>query len=235
MKPKLHIVHGWAYSLDKWDKLIANLEEDGIEVCMLRVPGLTAPSDKVWDMDGYVDWLEDQLKDEGNDVILLGHSNGGRIALNYNMRGNSKIKHLLLLSSAGVWTDPGRQDFKRKVLQIGAKILKPLASLPGLKKVLYRLVGASDYNNAPTNMKQTLVNMINSDKQLDLAASTMPVNLIWGGHDSQTPIAQAQKLKAELPNVIGYQVIPDARHAPYATHPDQLSKLIIDALGGSKS
>src|SRR5205085_6528900 len=90
---KVFIIHGWTYSLEKWTELCELLREQGIEPIQLKVPGLAEPSDKVWNIDGYITWLGDQLKGEVKPTII-GHSNGGRIALSYIQKYPGKIGRL---------------------------------------------------------------------------------------------------------------------------------------------
>ena len=75
----LYVIHGWTYTIEPWTKTIEQLQKAGIKVKMLRVPGLTEPSRKIWTIEQYVEWADQQIPDG---AIALGHSNGGRILLN---------------------------------------------------------------------------------------------------------------------------------------------------------
>ena len=77
---KIVILHGWTYSLDKWEKFKDLLQNEGFQTIFLKIPGLTAKSGEVWNLDKYSNWLGSQLSKEKDKVVLLGHSNGGRIA-----------------------------------------------------------------------------------------------------------------------------------------------------------
>ncbi|MCA9349105.1 alpha/beta hydrolase [Candidatus Saccharibacteria bacterium] len=230
---KLFIIHGWAYSTAKWQTALDLLAKSGVEPVMLNVPGLTSPSDQVWNIDSYVEWLNEQLKHTKNPVVL-GHSNGGRIALNYCLKYPTKIKHLLLLDSAGIANTSKLVSFKLNILKTLAKLLKPTKFIPGFNKLIHRLIGASDYQQAPANMKQTLRNMIESDKNLELSKITTPVSLIWGHQDGQTPLNDAYKLSRLLPGAKSVEVIDDARHAPYDTHPQELVERLIKIIDTEK-
>ena len=76
---KLYIIHGWTYTTAPWTKTIELLKKSDIEVEMLHVPGLTSPSKKVWAIEDYVKWADQNIPDG---AVALGHSNGGRILLN---------------------------------------------------------------------------------------------------------------------------------------------------------
>lgn len=222
---ELVVVHGWAYSVDSWTETVRYLEKAGVKVRMLHVPGLTSPSDEVWDIDGYVEWLHEQLAGIKK-PIALGHSNGGRILLNYAAKHPTALRHMILLNSAGVWEDERKIGRKRKILRTGAHVLKPLRHVKPLRTVLYRLVGAEDYDKAPDNMKQTLRNMLASDQHLDLGAVTAPATLLWGAEDVMTPKAQGKKMQRLLKGSV-LKIIPGWRHAPYKTHPRELADEIL--------
>ena len=81
MSKELYIIHGWTYSIEPWTSVVSILRSKGVIVHQLRVPGLTSDSDEVWNIEGYVQWLHDQLQGVDRPMVL-GHSNGGRIALN---------------------------------------------------------------------------------------------------------------------------------------------------------
>ena len=218
----LYVIHGWTYTTKPWTKTIALLKEHGVNVKMLNVPGLTEPSSKVWTIDDYVKWADQHIPD---DAIALGHSNGGRILLNLCSKKPEKLKHLILLDSAGVYEKSAKRDIMRKL----SKTFAPLKKVPYLQKVIHKLTGANDYSKAPENMKQTLVNMIDSDKQLDLTKVTTPTSILWGRADTVTPPRQAAVIHQTIPGST-LKLYNDWTHAPYLSHPQELEKAIVEAL-----
>ena len=80
---KILILHGWSYSTDKWAPCLKLLESHGARPELLKIPGLTAPIDRPWTLEDYVRWLKEKTGDEK--VILIGHSNGGRISLAFTL------------------------------------------------------------------------------------------------------------------------------------------------------
>src|SRR3989344_6868211 len=102
MNSKLIILHGWAYSTEKWKSFLNLLEEDGVEYEMLKIPGLTAPLKRVWTINDYMGWLRKQVISYKLPVVLLGHSNGGRIAAAFAAKYPSKVSKLILIDSAGI-------------------------------------------------------------------------------------------------------------------------------------
>ena len=88
----LYIIHGWTYTVEPWRQTLEILKENGIRVKMLKVPGLTEESDKVFTIEDYTKWADEQIPDG---AIALGHSNGGRILLNLCAEKPEKLKYLI--------------------------------------------------------------------------------------------------------------------------------------------
>lgn len=223
MKSTLYIIHGWTYSIEKWTDTVQKLRDANIDVVQLRVPGLTTTTDHAWTIDEYVEWLNDELKGVEKPIVL-GHSNGGRIALNYALKYPKKLRHLILLNSAGVEVAPKRLSLKRQVISRLAHLFRPLKRIPLVKKVVYRLLG-SDYGAAPVHMKETLVNMFASDKNFDPSLVTIPTSILWGEADHTTSTAIAKMLHEKIQGS-SLKTIPEWGHAPYITHADELAKEI---------
>ena len=180
-KVDLYIVHGWSYTIEPWRTTLGLLRETGLKVKVLKVPGLTEPSDKVYTIDDYVEWVDKEIP-EG--AIALGHSNGGRILLNLCAKKPDKLKYLILLDSAGIY----EPSAKKKIVASLAKIGKPLKKIPALDKVFHKITGTTDYSRAPENMKVTLSNMLESDKNLKFDAITTKTYILWGKKDTVTPL-----------------------------------------------
>lgn len=215
----LYIIHGWTYTVEPWNRTLAYLREAKIPYKILNVPGLTAPSEKVWTIDDYVDWADKNLPDG---AIALGHSNGGRILLNLCSKNPEKLKHLILLDAAGVYEESKKRDVSRRL----SKTLAPLKQIKPLRKVAHKLLGASDYDHAPENMKQTLSNMLDSDKNLEIEKVTTPATVIWGEADNITPLRQGKAMDARLKNS---RLITRKNwtHAPYISDPAGLARVLI--------
>lgn len=214
----LYIIHGWTYTVEPWKTTLKLLEERGVRVKMLHVPGLTEASDKVFTIEDYVDWADRQIPDGS---IALGHSNGGRILLNLCAKKPEKLKYLILLDAAGIY----EQSRKKQLIEKVAKIGKPLKKIPLVDKAFHRFTGTTDYSRAPENMKTTLVNMLNSDKNLNFDKITTKTYILWGKKDTTTPPRQATKMYESLPNA-ELKFYANWTHAPYISSPDELARAL---------
>lgn len=222
----LYIIHGWTYSVEPWKKTLELLKRQGLEVKMLNVPGLTTDSKKVFTIQDYMEWADQEIPDG---AIALGHSNGGRILLNLAGVRPEKLKTLILLDSAGVY----EPSVRKKIVTIVAKIGKPLKKIPLVDKVFHRLTGSTDYSKAPENMKQTLKNMLDSDKKLDLGKIETPTFILWGKQDKITPPRQATEMYERLPHA-ELKFYEGWTHAPYISHPAELAKAVGALVGRLK-
>lgn len=217
-KPRLYIIHGWTYTIEPWTQTINILKKRDLDVHMLQVPGLTSPSTKVWTIDDYVKWADSMIP---QGAVALGHSNGGRILLNLCSRKPDKLGHLILLDAAGIYEESTKRDVSRTV----SKKLKFLKKIPGVEKVWHKILGASDYDRAPANMKETLSNMLASDQRLDFTKIQVPASILWGEQDTVTPVRQAQAMHERLSDS-QLKIFPDWNHAPYILHPEELAEAI---------
>ncbi len=214
----LYIIHGWTYTVKPWEKTLALLKENGVNVKMLHVPGLTEKSDKVFSIGDYVKWANKNIPDG---AIALGHSNGGRILLNLCAKKPEKLKYLILLDSAGIY----EPTIKKKIVEKLAKFGRPLRKIKLIDKVFHRITGSTDYSKAPENMKKTLANMLESDKTLDFDKITTKTFILWGKKDTTTPPRQATAMYEKLPNS-ELKFYANWTHAPYISSPEELARVL---------
>lgn len=213
-KPVIYILHGWAYSTEKWHPLVDSLKSEYI-VNLLQIPGLTATIDQAWELNDYVEWLDSQI--DSKPTILLGHSNGGRIATAYTLKYPDNVTKLILIDSAGIKDKRFKIRFKRFVFGNIAKVGKKLVPFSGLQWLLYKLSREKDYYQANTLMKQTMKNLISVDLEPEMHTIKVPTLLIWGANDTATPLHDGKKMHQLLPYST-LTVIDQARHSPQFTH-----------------
>lgn len=226
---KIFILHGWTYSLEKWRKLLDLLKKKGIESVMLNVPGLTSKDNNIWSIEDYVKWLKEVVYKENGKVILIGHSNGGRILLNFTIKYPEKVSKLILIDSAGIYHNELPLALKRVIFKTLAKTGKAFKKISFLRNILYKIIGESDYNNATENMKQTMINLLNSDKFLKPEKIKIPTLIIWGEKDKITPPSDGKTFHRLIKNS-KLEIIENARHSPMFTHPKEVAGTILNNL-----
>ena len=214
----LYIIHGWTYTVEPWRNTIGALRSLGVRVKMLHVPGLTEPSKKVFTIEDYMKWADREIPDG---EVALGHSNGGRILLNLCAAKPEKLRDLILLDAAGVYEPSRRKELVTKIAKLG----EPLKKIKLIDTVFHKITRSTDYSRAPENMKQTLTNMLESDKNLDMTKVTTPTHLLWGEQDTITPPRQAEEMLARLPHA-ELKFYKGWTHAPYISHPRELARAL---------
>src|SRR6056297_2953103 len=100
------ILHGWGSSLVSWKKVQKELVNDGYKVYCPDLPGF-GKSEKLseaWNLDDYCKWVIDFCKFYNlNDLIIIGHSFGGRLTIKINQAGfKERIKKNILVAPAGI-------------------------------------------------------------------------------------------------------------------------------------
>lgn len=223
---KILILHGWTYSTDKWADLV-NLLSKKNSVELLKIPGLTQKLDEVWNLDNYVNWLNEKVDSGKSKVVLIGHSNGGRISLSFAAKYPEKVANLILIDSAGIYHNELPIRLKRLVFKIIAKFGSKITKSQTLRKALYKLLRERDYENATPIVKKTMVNLINSDITSILGKIKTPTLIIWGRNDKITPL-QDGHLMHKLIHNSKLEIIEDAKHSPQFSKPRIVAKIIYD-------
>ncbi len=220
---KIYVLHGWAYSLNKWNEFGKLMKKNGFDVIFLETPGLTAESSEEWDLEKYSRWLEKKVGK--SKVILMGHSNGGRIASYYAAINPKKVEKLILIDSAGIYRKDLYIRTKRFIFRSIAAVGKKITNSKRLKRLLYRLAGERDYLEAPDNMKKTMINLINADLTTAFRLIKTDTLIIWGRNDKVTPVSDGILIH-KLIKGSRLEIINEARHSPFFTHPKEVTEII---------
>lgn len=230
----IYILHGWTYTTEKWKPFIKLLEEKGMKVVLLKIPGLTAPLDTPWTLNDYVNWLKEILDGEKERIVLLGHSNGGRIASAYAARYSAKIARLILIDSAGIANNSLFMRLKRLFFKSLALIGRQFTSSEIARKLLYRLAGEYDYHKANTITKAAMLNFIASD--MTTTAMThyfskigVATLIIWGEKDHITPLSDGKKIHCLIRHS-QLVIVAAAGHSPQYTHEHETTRIICQFL-----
>ena len=219
---KILVLHGWTYCTEKWDPFM-DIISSKTDVELLKIPGLTEKLEAVWNLDNYVEWLKTKIGD--SKVILIGHSNGGRISLAFANKYPEKVSKLILIDSAGIYHNELPIRLKRLVFKIIAKLGKKIINSEKLRKILYKLSREGDYENASPTVKKTMLNLITTDISFLLPEIKIPTLIIWGENDNTTPLKDGA-LMHKLIRGSKLKIISGARHSPQFTHPKEVAKII---------
>lgn len=221
------VLHGWATSIEKWGPFFDELKAFNIKLNLPAIPGLTKKIGKAWTLETYADWLKKIIGNKK--VILMGHSNGGRIVLSFASKYPQNLKKIILIDSAGIYHNEFPLQIKRLVFKSIAKLGKKFTNSNYLRKFLYKLTGESDYKNASNLQQQTMVNLISQDLTPILRKVKVPTLIIWGEDDKTTPLSDGKLMKKLIHNS-QLKIIQNAKHSPHFSHPKEVSKIIYEYL-----
>ncbi|MBO6576579.1 MAG: alpha/beta fold hydrolase [Rhodothermales bacterium] len=224
--PPVLILHGWGSSAAVMQGFAQSLE-DRYRVLNVDLPGhgLAAAPPESMDMEAHAEAVAGHLVGPAH---VIGHSNGGRIAL--YMAGSDRYAHLIrsltLISPSGVRRPrTAAYHVRRTVATVLKAPFRPLPTFlrePGLDwlrhSLVWRLLGSSDYRKLEGPMRETFVQLVNTyvEERLDRIAA--PTLLFWGDADQAILKAQIDVLMAGIPE-IGLVTLEGAGHYGFLDQP----------------
>lgn len=219
-------IHGWLSNSKVWFHLMHALNKIGLSSYALDLPGFGGsqiPNISV-DNNFYARTVEEFInKLNLKNVILVGHSNGGAIAVKLQVQSNV-CKKMILIDSAGI----RRMTFSKITKNTLAKVLKPVFKLPllkNLRKKIYTAMGAEDYINSEY-LQKTYNNVISEDISGLYKYIEIPTLIIWGNQDKATPVSYAHFINENIKN--SELKLIDAGHFPFVDKPDSVINYLIN-------
>lgn len=218
------LLHGWGASSQSLAGVAACLAPT-CRVVSVDLPGFgwsQAPP-AAWGTADYADHIR-QLLDEIRieKAALLGHSFGGRIAIQLASCHPERVARLVLVASAGVRPKRGPRYYVRVTT---FKALRRLLTLPGMEGVGNRLlsrwqakVGSRDYL-AAGRLRPTLVKVVNEDLTPALVSVQAPTLLVWGDQDQEVRRPAMEIMAARIPRA-RLKVFVGAGHFPFQDAPE---------------
>lgn len=198
------ILHGWGACIGSVMPIV-NAVRKKHRVMALDLPGFgeSEKPEKAYDSFDYIRIIYEFLRLKSvNEVILIGHSFGGKLSSIISSQSPELVKKLVLIDSAGIKPKRGigyyakvySFKFKRFAYK---KLLKYFVSDKTVEKWLSKS-GSTDYNNSSGVMRQILVKVVNEDISHMLHSIKSPTLIVWGEHDTDTPLYMAQIFEKEI-------------------------------------
>lgn len=156
-------------------------------------------------------------------VIIVGHSFGGRVGIKLAAQNPNLISKLVLVDAAGFAMNSRRKSQMKLI----AKILKPFFKpqfMQGLRKKIYKVIGAEDYVATP-ELQKTFVNVTSEDLTGDMKKITCPALIITGEQDQDTPMEFGKRMNSLIPNS-KFEIIKNAGHFSFIDKPQEFIKLL---------
>ena len=219
-------LHGWARTSANFSAAAALLARDGIASVALDLPGCGAsplPS-SAGGSALYARILEPVLAQFGaTPLVLVGHSNGGRVATSLTLAHPERVKALVLSGAPLIRLDRARRSpvAYRWVRVLHGRGLVGEARMEAARQKY----GSRDYRNATGLLREILVASVNENFESQLDQIIAPVSLVWGANDRDVPLEVAQRISAGLVHStrVELDVLPETGHLVPSEQPAELS------------
>jgi pimeloyl-ACP methyl ester carboxylesterase len=199
----LIMLHGWGQnlqSLQPMGELLAT--RSNIHIIDLPGFGKSAPPPEDWDTTQYADRIYQYLAAKGiESADMLGHSFGGRVSIRLAHQYPHKVRSITLINSGGLqrqrttgqalrsqWVRTLRNAFK-----VSPMYREELLTWHSQK------YGSRDYLNAGA-LRGTMVKTVSEDLTELARNMPLPVLLLWGEADTETPVEMGHRYHSLFAN-----------------------------------
>lgn len=222
------ILHGLMGGLSNFRGVYDFFPEKGYRVIIPELPVYDLPLLKTTVKDLAVHLDKFFTSNHLEDVILLGNSLGGHIALLYTKLYPQKVRGLVITGSSGLYENamgesyPKRGDYNYIKTKSEEVFYDPKVATKEIVDEVYETV------NDRNKLIKTLAiakSAIRHNMAKDLPKMEIPTAIIWGAQDCVTPPNVAEEFNRLLPNSTLYW-IDKCGHAPMMEHPDSFNTLM---------
>ena len=218
--PLVIALHGWQRSSSDFDAVLGTsgsrdedpFDGEPIPSIAVDLPGFgISPSPPApWGTFDYATELISLLESFERPVVLVGHSFGGRVAIQLAATAPELVRGLVLTGVPIRESRRGgaRPDWRFRLLRRGNKL--GLVSETRIESARQRF-GSSDYRNAVGVMRSVLVNSLADDYIPLLSTISAPTELVWGELDTAAPVSGAMNAVAVM-HEAHLRVLPGVGH-----------------------
>jgi len=225
------LLHGWGSNRKSMGAVAKELSSK-YTVISIDVPGFgesERPSE-VWGLGEYASWLSACLeKLNVAPHILVGHSNGGAIAIKAVSLGLA-VDNLILIGASGIRNrEYGKKLFYKTVAKTGkaATAVLPKSVRTRIRGKWYGAIGSELYDSA--GMEKFFKKVTSEDLLIDSAMLGVPTLLIYGSEDRATPPLYGRLYHESIEDST-LSIVEGAGHYVFVDKPEQTMKLIQDFL-----
>jgi pimeloyl-ACP methyl ester carboxylesterase len=227
----LLLLHGLFGALSNWEGVVNRFSKN-FRVVIPMLPIYEMPI-KEAGLDGLRKFVEDFVAFKGlTDMIIMGNSLGGHIALLYTLKNESKVKKLILTGSSGLFEDsmggsyPKRGNYEYIRERVAYTFYDPNVATKDLVDEVFETT-----KSIPKCMR--IVAIAKSAQRHNMAEEipniTIPTLLVWGLNDTITPPIVAHEFNRLIPNS-NLKFIDKCCHAPMMEHPEKFNELVEEFL-----
>jgi pimeloyl-ACP methyl ester carboxylesterase len=249
----LVMLHGLGATKAEFLPSVPALAPHGFRTIAIDLPGFgdsAKPFPAAYDARFFARWVAATLDSLGLErTHLLGHSMGGRVALEVGMRHADRIDRLVLMTPSMAWLQQPSWAKSLKIVRPELGILQP-APKGFVEGIMKRVVPASDSHFVAPALDEFLRSYLTPRGRVAFYAAARNIALeepgefweglrelapeslfIWGRRDGLVPIAFARHVRERLPAARHCEL--DCGHVPQLERPAQLHAAITRFLSSS--
>jgi pimeloyl-ACP methyl ester carboxylesterase len=234
--PTILLLHGWGDSMDTYSALVRDFQES-YTLLAVDLPGFggTETPKVTFNLELYAKFVASFLLKIGDPELfaVIGHSNGGAIAIKALSSKILKSKKLVLLASSGVRNSYSPSNkLKRmifKLLKIPAMLL-PSSMQKKIKKKVYEKIGSDLF--VAEQLQDTFKQIITEDVTDDATKISQQTLLLYGTNDKATPVSYGRLFNEKISGS-ELVVIQGAEHFLHHTNSKEVLVLIRSFLARS--
>jgi len=184
------LLHGWGQNKEMMVPIIEELQYK-YKCIVIDMPGFGESSfNNEKDLNEYTENIRNFLVENNlKPKYVIGHSFGGKVAINYCLQYNDLSKLVIIASPI---LKP------KRTLKYYYKIYK--YKLKRKMKLGLKNYGSEDYRGCSDNMKGFFVKVVNTHYDKEVGNIKTPILLIWGNDDDKVPLAKAKTLNKKIIN-----------------------------------
>jgi pimeloyl-ACP methyl ester carboxylesterase len=231
----LLLLHGLMGALSNWEKVVEEFSPNyRVILPMLPIYDMPLLTTGVRSLSKFIHKFI-KFKKLSN-VIMLGNSLGGHVALIYVLAHPGYVKALVLAGSSGLYenslggTFPRRENYEFVKERVEYTFYDPATADKQLVDEVYAMVND---RHKVIRIVAMAKSAIRHNMKKDLRKITMPVSLIWGKDDKITPPEVAIEFNELLPNSELHWV-DKCGHAPMMERPEEFNKYVGEFLNKLK-
>jgi len=223
----LLLLHGLFGALSNWEGVVRRFSKN-FRVVIPMLPIYEMPI-KEAGLEGLRNFVEDFVAfKELNNIIIMGNSLGGHIALLYTLKNGDKVEKLILTGSSGLFEDsmggsyPKRGNYEYIRERVAYTFYNPGVATKELVDEVFETT-----KSIPKCMR--IVAIAKSAQRHNMAEEIpnirIPTLLVWGLNDTITPPIVAHEFHRLIPNS-ELKFIDQCCHAPMMEHPEKFNQLV---------
>src|SRR5688572_3136680 len=227
----LLLLHGLFGALSNWEGVVSRFSKN-FRVVIPMLPIYEMPI-KEAGLEGLRKFVEDFVAFKRlDDMILMGNSLGGHVALLYTLKNSNHVKKLILTGSSGLFENsmgasyPTRSNYNYIRERVAYTFYDPNVATKDLVDEVFETT-----KSIPKCMR--IVAIAKSAQRHNMAEEipniTAPTLLVWGLNDTITPPIVAHEFNRLIPNS-KLKFIDKCCHAPMMEHPEKFNELVEDFL-----